>query len=184
MEVGIFKKIEAANLEYVFPELLSHGNCTFYNSLSQYIHFYLTLGLLGIFFPLESFQPFENCSRRTDFISQRIALIRHLNSKGQNKVRVFLTTLEKMTAENINFEEKSHLKLQQCSSLKRSTSYVLFEEKNVKIFNSMSMTLSQMQKHIYHFFYSFQLPLMNNDNIKYHLQKVLKFLTDSNCGIN
>lgn len=53
MEVGIFKnKIEAANLEYVFLELLSHGNCAFYNSISQYIHCSLTLGLLGIFFSL------------------------------------------------------------------------------------------------------------------------------------
>lgn len=44
MEVGIFKKIEATNLEYEFLELLSHGNCTFYNSISQYIHFLLNTG--------------------------------------------------------------------------------------------------------------------------------------------
>lgn len=41
MEVGIFKKIEATDLEYEFLELWSHGNCTFYNSVSQYIHFFL-----------------------------------------------------------------------------------------------------------------------------------------------
>lgn len=33
MEVGILKKIEAANLEYVFLGLLSHGNSPFHNSI-------------------------------------------------------------------------------------------------------------------------------------------------------
>lgn len=145
-----FKKIEAANLEYIFVELFSHGNCTFYNSISQYIQFLLNTGSFGDrFFSMKSSQLFQNCSRRTDFISQRTTLIQCLNSKGQNKVRVFLTILEKITAENINFKEASHLKLQQCSSLKRSNSYVLFEDKNVKMFSSMDMTLSPMQrKHI------------------------------------
>lgn len=119
-----------------------------FSEFNNTIQFYLTLGLFWIifffFFCMQASWPFQNGSRRSDFISQRIALIRCLNSKVQHKVRVILTILEKITADSINFVEASHLEQQQCLSLKRSNSYVLFRDKNIKIFGGVGMTLSQM----------------------------------------
>lgn len=77
-----------------------------FSEFNNTIQFYLTLGLFWIiFFFYGSILAISEQFKKKWPHYQRNALIRCLNSKGQNRVRVFLTILEKITADIINFVE-------------------------------------------------------------------------------